>query len=441
MRHRRRTSSQATVAPTDASMNLIINENAGLNNSIDTSESMSISTAMSPWPILEHSDGRNFQPGWSENDWDLWNSDLHPLSTHQNRTRSLLSDAFPNPLDWDSARKNGSCDAQKISPSSMCPHREKYSLDDDLSQCNREIIRSRKCRSEISIARLAHLSTRLYPLHRSSCALAETTGSSSQAGACKQANQNPLIDDVAFKSVATWLVHISSDMKHPSQNERRDLSPNSTSTGDTLHNVFSASHQLLKILRFLQPDAANKASTLTRTLSPSCQTSTGGAHGDLWASITPESTSSIPTSDQNTSSLDLHRTSTDTGPSSNQYSETVVRHLVIACHTLLLNIYVAVLIALQKDADRGITCGSSHDHCENVMALADIRLAMAVQLCSYLIERQFQAVDWHLSPRLPTPTSQQPTPPVSTTADPAVMDDLKIEVQQRMARLRETLRL
>lgn len=442
LRHRRRSNSQTTLAPTDATTNLTMSEDASLNGSIDTSETISVPAALSPWPSLDHSDWRNLQLGWSEQDWDLWNSDLHTLPNHQHSTRSILSNAIPHSLDWDSTRKsNGICDAQETSSSSTYSHRQDYSLEDELSQCNSKSTNSRKRRSEISIARLAHLSTRLYPLHRSSCTLAETARSPSQAETYRQAGHNTLISDAAFKSMATWLVHVSSNMRLPSQNERRDLASNLTSTGDTLHEVFSASHQFLETLRFLQLDAVSTTSTLTRTLSTSTQASAGGSHPDFWASITPESTSSIPSSAQNSSSLDQQQVPSDHDPSSDQYSETIVRHLIIACHTLLLNIYTAVLAALQHDADQGLARALNHDDYVEAAALADIRIVMAVQLCSYLVERQFQAVDLHLSPRLTTQTLQQPSPPLSTIAEPSVVDELKIEVQQRMVRLRQTLRL
>lgn len=170
---------------------------------------------------------------------------------------------------------------------------------------------------------------------------------------------------------------------------RRNPALETTTTGDTLHEAFSASHHLLEILRCLQVNVVNGTSPLTSTVSTSTSTSTGGAHLDFWASITPQSAQSTSTSNENTSYFEQGK-----GPSSyarplSQYSNTVVRHLVIACHTLLLNIYVAVLVALQYDADLWSSClpagNADADAYVDAAALADIRLVLTVQLCSYLI--------------------------------------------------------
>jgi hypothetical protein len=79
-------------------------------------------------------------------------------------------------------------------------------------------------------------------------------------------------------------------------------------------------------------------------------------------------------------------------------------------------------------------------------ALADIRLVLVVQLCSYLIERQRQAVEVYLSP---LPQSQQhdlfdfhqPSPPASTAGSREGMTHLDMEIQQRLARVRQTLHI
>ena len=110
---------------------------------------------------------------------------------------------------------------------------------------------------------------------------------------------------------------------------------------------------------------------------------------------------------------------------------------------------MAVLIALQHDAYHGVSM--------NTTALGNVRLVLAVQLCSYLMDRQQQAVDLCLAPQTPLgplsvngtyprksdlSSSQQPVlpGPVLDTADREVLGDLKDQVQQKLAHLRQTLR-
>jgi hypothetical protein len=127
----------------------------------------------------------------------------------------------------------------------------------------------------------------------------------------------------------------------------------------------------------------------------------------------------------------------------------IIRHLVIACEALLLDIYVAILITLQHDAHPGDPT--------NTTALGDVRLVLVVQLCAYLIERQHQAVDVWLAPQSPkgppsingqsspkpdisSSNQSGPSGPVLDTADREILSDLKNQVQLRLAHLRQTLR-
>ena len=126
----------------------------------------------------------------------------------------------------------------------------------------------------------------------------------------------------------------------------------------------------------------------------------------------------------------------------------IIRHRVMACEALLLEIYMAILNALQHDAFHGDSM--------NTTALGDIRLVLVVQLCSYLIERQQQAVDLCLAPQNPlSPLSesgifpsrldhsgpQKPVPPgpVMDEADREALSGITYQVQQRLAHLRQTL--
>ncbi|KAF5559817.1 hypothetical protein FPHYL_6917 [Fusarium phyllophilum] len=70
----------------------------------------------------------------------------------------------------------------------------------------------------------------------------------------------------------------------------------------------------------------------------------------------------------------------------------VARHLVVACHMLLIDSFAAVLGALQDVA------GAEHHAAQGIITpgFADLRLAMVVQLCSYLFVRQCRVVDAYL---------------------------------------------
>ncbi|KAL8833492.1 MAG: hypothetical protein Q9170_004237 [Blastenia crenularia] len=420
------------------------NKDAGLQTPIDNPNSAFMPTTSGSWGCLENLDWSDMQSGWSQQDLGLWDTDAHLLINCQNGTGATLVDPGPNPPGWTCAGNGiGHRDGQRTPPPPKYCHEQGHTLEEDLfkrnSRCSRNFDKHNS--PEASIAQLAHLSTRLYPLHRSSRTLAECAESSSQSETCRQASSKTLVNDTTFKAVATWLVHVSANMESPSQYNHQEVSSITSSAGDILQDAFSASHQLLQILQSLQTTATISAPILPRTTSTSSSTSTAGAPPDFWTSITPESMQSNSTSDSNdTSSI----TEQHQGPtshiktSSTQYSNTVVRHLVIACHTLLLNIYTALLAALQQDADQTTSNSLNHDNvCPETTALADIRLVTTVQLCSYLIERQFQAMESYLPPHI-TDSSQQPSSP---TCNPALVDDLKIEVQQRVGRLKNTLRI
>ncbi len=286
------------------------------------------------------------------------------------------------------------------------------------------------------IAQLSQLSTRLSSLRYSSYTLANAAESSS----CRLPNgrQIPLIDAAAFELVAAWLAHDhdSANMNvHPplyalaeSQGPYPSPAPETKPKGGhgILHDVFSASHRLLEILRHLQ------VKNMVESFNPSTATSAApSGQSSVHLRLTEGPWSSAPSN------------------GSQQHSNNtmqIIRHLVMACEALLLEIYMAVLIALQHDAFHGAFTDTT--------ALGDVRLVLVVQLCSYLIERQQQAVDLclapqsplsvsgMLSPKLDLSGSQKPLPPgpVMDTANREVLRDLKNQVQQRVAHLRQTLR-
>ena len=441
--HRRQNAAAIHTAPAGAPARADANGN--MKEDVTLADPMDTSTSTSTWPWLDALNWNDMQIDGSENGSSQWTSDSHNMFDSPIDASTAFIDTFPGLLDWASVGNHenpGSTRKGPSSPPRPYDHGQGHGSDlfDSSSSSSNSSMIIDKNGPDAGIARLSQLSTRLYPLHRSICTLADAAESSGQSKDHNQVRQSPLIDDAAFKSVAAWLIHVSGDVNLLFRTDGRNPALETTSTGDALHDAFSASHHLLEILRCLKADVGNGTSSSTPT------TSTGGAYLDFWASITPQAS----TSDENTSYFEQSKDSSSYARPSSQYSNTVVCHLVIACHTLLLNIYVAVLIALQHDADRWSSCrlagNTDVDGDMDAAALTDIRLVLAVQLCSYLIKRQHQAVDVYLSPQ---PSSQQhdlskshwPTPPSSTTASREMMSELKMEVQQRLTRLRQTLRI
>ncbi|KAK0510014.1 hypothetical protein JMJ35_007408 [Cladonia borealis] len=290
------------------------------------------------------------------------------------------------------------------------------------------------------IAQLSQLSTRLSSVRHSSYTLANAAESSSSC--CPSGRQIPLIDAAAFETVAAWLAlgHDPANMNvhQPAHASAQSHVPYPSPAPETrsrdghgiLHDVFSASHRLLEILRHFQvKNIAEPSSTAPSAFKSSVATS-GQSSVHLRPTKGPWSSAPSSGSQQQHS----HNTMQ------------IIRHLVMACEALLLEIYMAVLTALQHDAFHGASM--------NTTALGDIRLVLVVQLCSYLIERQQQAVDLCLAPQSPLSVSgifpprldhSGPQKPVSPgpfmdEADREALSDLKNQVQQRLAHLRQTLR-
>ena len=293
------------------------------------------------------------------------------------------------------------------------------------------------------IAQLSQLSTYLSAIRHSSYTLAKAALSSScyvpiGTGA-------PLIDAAAFKSVGAWFAHgldskiSSAQTSILDSTENEGNCPNSTEKTRSraghgiLHDVFSASHTMLEILRKLQAKNVTEPFGSSTTESVSRPSTASSDQDGLFTGLTEGSWSS-------TMSYGSQPDSTHTMQ--------IIRHLVLACEGLLLEIYMAVLTALQHDM--------SHRAYGNTTSLGDVRLVMTVQLCSYLIERQHQAMDLYLAPQSPiSPVSmngtstpkfsisapQQPVLPegVASAADIEVSSDIKAQLQGQLARLRQTL--
>ena len=318
---------------------------------------------------------------------------------------------------------------------------------------------------EASIAQLSELSIRLYPLYRSSCSLIT-------AAQKNRSNASTIIDDAALGSVVTSLVSANASFQSP---------PSTIS--NALQGTLSASRHLLSILCRLQASAvATKSASSTVSTSTLANT---GAHVDPWGTFTPQ------TSSTTRSNLPEHSGSgngppnfyepqqaltgsmmVDSAAGQGRHFDMVVHHLVLACRTLLLNTYGTLLAALQHDADLqrdsllpGAGGEKNKEEGEaDAATLSDMRLVLVVQLSSYFIDRLHQAVDAYMPfdnqcggeqlRGMPSPLS----PPslsssrhhnrkrsmdtsASSTAERGAIDDLEMEIRQRLIRLRRTLRV
>ncbi|QGI87821.1 unnamed protein product [Fusarium fujikuroi] len=101
----------------------------------------------------------------------------------------------------------------------------------------------------------------------------------------------------------------------------------------------------------------------------------------------------------------------------------VAQHLVVVCHMQLLSSFVAVLGALQEGAE--VIQGNT------TPGLADLRLAMVVQLSSYLFVRQCRVVDGYLE--VESGPKSSAGYPNQRTEDGRVIQELMAGVHSRLA--------
>ncbi|KAE9373521.1 hypothetical protein N431DRAFT_482539 [Stipitochalara longipes BDJ] len=279
---------------------------------------------------------------------------------------------------------------------------------------------------DVAIAQLSELSSGLYSLYRASLAVMPP----------QTAHVGPLIGDAALEAVTTWLVA-------PSNNAPRCLPLSASNTlQNTLQNTLSVSRRMLQIMRRLHATRSAIAEPAQPSHShpnpaPASTPTWEDLHIDFFGSITPTSAGNS-LRDQDPASIGL----APPGPGG-RYSDAIIQHLVLACHTLLLNTYNTLLVALQHDANLQRDASSTSD--VDTAALADMRLVMIVQLNSYFIDRLHQAVDAYLSfqrcREMGGGAPAQQDMPASITTKLGALSELETEVQQRLQRLRQTLRI
>ncbi|KAH0393864.1 hypothetical protein KCU89_g11969, partial [Aureobasidium melanogenum] len=150
-----------------------------------------------------------------------------------------------------------------------------------------------------------------------------------------------------------------------------------------LEEVFSASQKLIDTLHSLSEEASQLGSISQDGLMPGIlnQQKTGTILG---AGIQPPG-----------------------GPflSTNHWSDSITRHMVMANHMLLLNTYLAAIMALQHAVIKQKSAKETPTARDFALPLGEMRTAMVVQMCGYLIQRQVDAVDGYLAPASATPLS------------------------------------
>ncbi|KAK8016711.1 hypothetical protein PG993_014900 [Apiospora rasikravindrae] len=344
-------------------------------------------------------------------------ADLNGTVKYSLGPAEVLPDDFWSAMDWDShVHQNETISQFPTPPPQSTPDYSRCAGGSDSSSLSHHRnTASDSITPECRVVQLSQLVARLQSQYRTSCDLMEKGGLVSNIGGVRRSGSNnssspnmgTLFDDRAYRSMASWLLQTPTLPDLGTGPTQREQVP--PSLGDMLSSAFVGSHQLLDIVRGLSK---------------------------------VESHDTMPLPALRDASTTFHRETSATTPgSAGGYATTVTRHLVLACHNLLLSVYVLLLAALQHDAQLLHSSGATGDHSA---ALAEIRLVSIVQLCAYLIKQQEQATVAYVGDPSPSLESVLMTPS-STTADTAGGDrratgnDPMAEVQERLAHLRTTL--
>ncbi|KAG9962173.1 hypothetical protein KCU61_g4951, partial [Aureobasidium melanogenum] len=271
----------------------------------------------------------------------------------------------------------------------------------------------KKVEPESAMAVLSRLSQRLYALYSAVLELASSPDAIDQADTAAL-RRGPFADDSAFQKLTGWLVRASSSLESSDvDNVARDneilMAPHDGCA--LLEEVFSASQKLIDTLHSLGEEA-----------SPLVPTSQDGP----LPGISDQRTTRKPSRDDSNA---------PGGPfvSTNHWSHSITKHMVMANHMLLLNTYLAAVMALQHAVNKQKSANEIPDAQDLSLPLGEMRTAMVVQMCGYLIQRQISAVQVYLAP--------PDAPSISTSCSPEhkTMRSLEQDVQERLARLKESL--
>ncbi|KAG9645111.1 hypothetical protein KCU95_g2565, partial [Aureobasidium melanogenum] len=271
----------------------------------------------------------------------------------------------------------------------------------------------KKVEPENAIAILSRLSQRLYSLYSAVLQLANSPDAIDQADTAAL-RKGPFADDSAFQKLTGWLVRASSNVNNSSGSAAEQDSNTPAAADDgcaLLEEVFSASQKLIDTLHSLGEEAS-RHSPVPQDESPA-------------APLNQQSICSTVGSD---------RTSPNGFSSAtNQWSDSITKHMVMANHMLLLNTYLAAVMALQHAVNKQKSSSEASNAQDFVLPLGEMRTAMVVQMCGYLIKRQVNAVDGYLAPASAIPLSDL------SSSDRTTMKELEKNVQRRLAQLKESL--
>ena len=196
---------------------------------------------------------------------------------------------------------------------------------------------SKKEEPETAVACLSRLSHRLYSLYSEVLEMVNSPGALDPVDTTAL-NAGPFANDSAFQTLTGWLVRASSgtvDSSARAGNQENLTYTDGRDGCDVLQDVFSASQDLLNTLHSLNDESSK--------LSPYPVPQDGPLPLDAAGLLTPQSMSMA----SNTEDVCPKKL-----PSSNHWSNSIVRHMVMACHMLLLNTYLAVTMALQHAIDK-----------------------------------------------------------------------------------------
>ncbi|KAJ3526804.1 hypothetical protein NM208_g11013 [Fusarium decemcellulare] len=278
---------------------------------------------------------------------------------------------------------------------------------------------------EFLIAQLAQLSTLISLLRRSQSDLIRDLACPSLADHNQpetirrySTHQLPVIGDSVFESVTAWLSRGPTDttLSCCSSHACQAQAPKIKTLGDLLYHVFSASYRLVELVRPAPVAAVSSNAAIAISgidHANHCPNSVNHSlSGDGSTIVGPELTQVSAFNSQSSNAVASMRS--------------VIRHLFIANHSMLLEMYSRILGLLQRYVDQTVLEGGA-------VPLLAIRLASVVHTCSYLIDRQHQALELYLPPLIGCLVEAENTADVTQSVK-AISDEIK----QRILFLQQT---